>query len=307
MFLNSPEGEKIKGEVVVDEVILNAFCTLGLSPTKDLLIIRDAYKTSIRLVHPDKIKHFSLKWSKKDCVEAFNNIKNAYEILLTQYKNIDMPDYDITYSVEDFLLELKEPTFDCDQFNKEFEKQKEQELDGENNWGYDMFTPSECELHDCCLEEENLSRTIQTSTILGNPYKVEKPRPSTAIVSVFPENIHLSTKIGNLQNTILGELTPDVQISTSCGMKGVDLDVIYGYNYETWEKSMSRNTKVYKKYTDPKNIDTLLEKLQTERMENIVLDDSELNNIEKKLELDKHLENARLQKFKHQNLKLLNN
>ena len=56
-----------------------------------------------------KIKHFSLKWSKKDCVEAFNNIKNAYEILLTQYKNIDMPDYDITYSVEDFLLELKEP------------------------------------------------------------------------------------------------------------------------------------------------------------------------------------------------------
>ena len=25
MFLNSPEGEKIKGEVVVDEVILNCF------------------------------------------------------------------------------------------------------------------------------------------------------------------------------------------------------------------------------------------------------------------------------------------
>ena len=39
-----------------------------------------------------------------------------------------------------------------------------------------MFTPSECELHDCCLEEENLSRTIQTSAILGSPYKERKTK-----------------------------------------------------------------------------------------------------------------------------------
>ena len=119
------------GSVVLDKKVLDCFSTLGIEPTNNMCMIQRAYRDTVRMVHPDKIRHLGVEWTKDECRAAFENIRESYMYLKGQFNEIDLPDYDVIYLDEEYDTELKNSvvSFNLEEFNKEFTARRADEDD----------------------------------------------------------------------------------------------------------------------------------------------------------------------------------
>lgn len=107
--------------VVIDEKLLDCFATLGICPTKSMGVIQQAYRDSVRMVHPDRAHRLGVMWTPEECCAAFENIRGAYEHLRSQFNEIDLPDYDMVYWNDCDSLGPQAPHA-MDEFNRKFEE-----------------------------------------------------------------------------------------------------------------------------------------------------------------------------------------
>ena len=99
---------------------MNAYDILGISPTNDMSIIKNAYKKMIQATHPDKMGH----------AKYFMMVHDAYEELAGLYniKEKNMPSIPMQYNPNDIGIKQVKPCENKD-FNEFFEKNKIYEID----------------------------------------------------------------------------------------------------------------------------------------------------------------------------------
>ena len=252
------------GGVVIDDTIMDCFNTLGITPTNNLCVIKGAYRSMVRLVHPDKIKSSGIGWSKEECQKAFDNLKKSYDYLITQFKYTDVPDYDIVYLQDEFNESLNETDFDISAFNRMFEQQKKPD------YGYDEFSGGSY------TEASDLKKVTSCNS-------KESKKVSHNIISLLPDNVENDSNYA-----LLGQdRVETVENGNKTKLCGSDLDLVYGNNYETWEETHNRSFSKTNKYS----LEQQFENMMLEREKKIELTKEEREKISVKerveLELDK--------------------
>ena len=276
--------------VIVDEEMLNSFSTLGIEPTSNLCAIRGAYRNMARLVHPDKCIQMGLGWDASECRDAFNNIRDAHNYLISQFKYTDVPDYDIIYLDSEFdeasRDQLSQPKFNCDEFNKKFisERNLDLECNGENRgWPEFANTPKDGDL-DKILEDKKKIRSVNCFESAS----LDEPQVTHDIVQVLPFEIE---KGGGY--TILGEDVKEFTTGGVGGLCGSDLGSVYNNNMETWEKSAKG---VCKKFDTGANIKDKYSEMLLER-ENLELNDEQVEKIKQREILNNLVEKKRIKRY----------
>ena len=275
--------------VVVDQKILDCFSTLGLSPTGDMNSIQCHYRDMVRMVHPDRVRHMGLSWTKDECRDAFNSIRESYQYLKAQFGTVDVPDYDIIYLGEEFDEVMRQEdnvsNFDLDAFNKNFEAQNKDEDDDYKKKGYQEFESIPLEKLDYGLEEEKLCRTIQDLPFGPK----ERPQVKNEMQLMLPSTIlPPSGSMGMVLGETVGDFSTD-----SCS----DLRKVYGENYETWEETAKGDEKMNAKYRDDESIKSRLDTMLEERGKDIKLTKGEKVSIDLQWKMDKAVENTRRQRY----------
>ena len=264
-------------EIVVDEKMKECFGTLGIEPTSNINLIKCAYKDMIMMVHPDRIRRSGLKWTKDECNMAFNNVRNCYKYLISQFSSVDLPDFDILYSVDDFDEDTNERFFDIEKFNRDFENLKK-ESNNVNDIGYKKFErdvgdvvvpsddPIEKDKFDDALNEEKLCREIEEKYVIDD-FNMEKCESHT-LMKQLPD---YRDKVFGF--SILGDSAENFEgVSSSNGVSYSDLNQVFGTNYEFWEKTISQDDKILKKFI---NNDELLNK----RLQNFIKERNSVDSI----------------------------
>ena len=210
--------------VVFDKKVLDCFSTLGIEPTKNMCIIQRAYRDTVRMVHPDKIRHLGVQWTKEECQTAFDNIRESYIYLKGQFNEIDLPDYDIVYLDEEFDTELKSATqsvsFNLEEFNKQFTASRS--VDDYATLGYSEFARQpELSIEDA-LESLKISR--ESIAVTEN-----RPKAPGQMMKYLPDALLAAPTI---QHSIIGETVDDFTMGNV-----TDIRVAYENDYETWEET----------------------------------------------------------------------
>ncbi len=83
----------------------SSYEVLGVKKTDSMEHINSVYKKLIRVLHPDKSLTFEAKklgWTDDEKIEAFENVKKAYEYIKIEKnrKMINVPDYNINYDLD---------------------------------------------------------------------------------------------------------------------------------------------------------------------------------------------------------------
>lgn len=155
------------GNCLVDEKMLDSFATLGLEPTGNLCEIQRAYRDTVRMVHPDRVRRLGVSWTKDECTAAFEALRSAYEYLRGQLLEIDLPDYDIPYA-NDCDSYAMASVADNEEFNRRFEEaQRNQRAQGDNgDQGYPEYGPQSAQ-RERTLEELIAERDLPISQVVG--------------------------------------------------------------------------------------------------------------------------------------------
>ena len=302
---------KIDG-IVVDTKMKDCFGTLGIEPTSNLNLIKCAYKDMIMMVHPDRIRRSGLKWTKDECNMAFNNVRSSYKYLISQFSSVDLPDFDVLYSVGEFDEGENERFFDIEKFNRDFDNLKKEKNDVDYNRGYkkferdvdDVVVPSDHPIgkdeFDDALDEEQLCREIEKTYVIDD-FNKEKCESHT-LMKQLPD-----CRDEVFGFSILGDSPENFEgVSSSNGVSYSDLNQVFGTNHEFWEKTISQDDKILKKFIN--NNELLNKRLQNFIKERnnvdsikLTVDDYKKINDKKRINLEK--EEKRHVRYTEQRLK----
>jgi hypothetical protein len=87
---------------------LTSYQILGVKQTDTIEHIDSVYKKLITALHPDKALTDEAKrlgWTNEEKINAFNNVRRAYKLIKESTKVINVPDYNINYTVNnDFKI-----------------------------------------------------------------------------------------------------------------------------------------------------------------------------------------------------------
>lgn len=221
------------GSVVLDKKVLDCFSTLGIEPTNNMCMIQRAYRDTVRMVHPDKIRHLGVEWTKDECRAAFENIRESYMYLKGQFNEIDLPDYDVIYLDEEYDTELKNSvvSFNLEEFNKEFTARRADE-DDYATLGYPEF--GRAQSADTKNSAENIEDALECLKKSRESIAQYKPTRSRGqLMKYLPDALLAAPTI---QYSIIGETVNDFSnFSKSATL--TDIRLAYENDYETWEET----------------------------------------------------------------------
>ena len=223
----------IRMSVVFDKKVLDCFSTLGIEPTNNMCLIQRAYRDTVRMVHPDKVRHLGVGWTKEECRAAFDNIRESYIYLKGQFNEIDLPDYDIVYLDEEFNTELKntEQHFDLQEFNNQFTAKHKYDGDDYAFLGYSEFRTSRVDGR-ATLNAENIEEALEIMKKSRDiPIVAEWTKPvarKTGQIMKYLPDAQLSSP--TIQHSIIGETVNDFTMGNL-----TDIRMAYENDYETWE------------------------------------------------------------------------
>ena len=232
------------GSVVLDKKVLDCFSTLGIEPTNNMCMIQRAYRDTVRMVHPDKIRHLGVEWTKDECRAAFENIRESYMYLKGQFNEIDLPDYDVIYLDEEYDTELKNSvvSFNLEEFNKEFTARRADE-DDYATLGYPEFGTAQsadatkggrAQSADAKNSAENIEDALECLKKSRESIAQYKPTRSRGqLMKYLPDALLAAPTI---QYSIIGETVNDFSnFSKSATL--TDIRLAYENDYETWEET----------------------------------------------------------------------
>jgi len=225
------------GSVVLDKKVLDCFSTLGIEPTNNMCMIQRAYRDTVRMVHPDKIRHLGVEWTKDECRAAFENIRESYMYLKGQFNEIDLPDYDVIYLDEEYDTELKNSvvSFNLEEFNKEFTARRADE-DDYATLGYPEFGTKggRAQSADTKNSAENIEDALECLKKSRESIAQYKPTRSRGqLMKYLPDALLAAPTI---QYSIIGETVNDFSnFSKSATL--TDIRLAYENDYETWEET----------------------------------------------------------------------
>ena len=213
--------------VVFDKKVLDCFSTLGIEPTNNMCMIHSAYRDTVRMVHPDKVRHFGLKWTNEECRTAFENIRESYIYLKGQFNEIDLPDYDIVYLDEEFDA-TSVVSFDLEEFNRQFTASQSVYADDYASLGYSDFA---CKSHLGLSVEDALDSLKRSRESISLRQETEAPiRTRGQLMKYLPDALLAAP---TMQHSIIGETVDDFTVGTTL----TDIRVAYENDYETWEET----------------------------------------------------------------------
>lgn len=213
---------------------------LGVSEHASRHEIQCAYRTLLRLLHPDKIRHSGFTWSEDEQREAYHQCREAYRSLMEPFDEINVPDYDLEY--EDVFAEdsaVTQPSFDVDQFNKNFDAHQEliQSKGLENPWDVGGWNKIE-------KGEEALSTT---ETILGltkPPLLTAKLGNKNAVVGTDIQKVYFSEEKGPEERATFPERTLEEYTKERDtireSFKFEDENTLLRREQKKWEKDIER-------------------------------------------------------------------
>lgn len=216
--------------VVFDKKVLDCFSTLGIEPTNNMCMIHRAYRDTVRMVHPDKIRHLGLKWTNEECRTAFENIRESYIYLKGQFNEIDLPDYDVIYLDEEFDDELKNNvvSFNLDEFNQQFNASQSVYADDYASLGYSEFA---CKTQPGLSVEDALESLKRSRESISLRQETEAPiRTRGQLMKYLPDALLAAP---TMQHSIIGETVDDFTMGATL----TDIRVAYENDYETWEET----------------------------------------------------------------------
>lgn len=212
--------------VVFDKKVLDCFSTLGIEPTNNMCMIHSAYRDTVRMVHPDKVRHFGLKWTNEECRTAFENIRESYIYLKGQFNEIDLPDYDIVYLDEEFDA-TSVVSFNLEEFNRQFTASQSVYADDYASLGYSDFA---CQSHLGLSVEDALDSLKRSRCEALTNFSKTSPKIPGRLMKYLPD---ARLAAPTMQHSIIGETVDDFTMGTTL----TDIRVAYENDYETWEET----------------------------------------------------------------------
>ena len=321
-------------KVVVDKKVLDCFSVLGIEPTTNMCIIHRAYRDTVRMVHPDKVRHYGLHWTKDECQTAFNNIRESYTYLKSQFHEIDLPDYDVIYIDEEFNDEIKNSTvstFNVEEFNQNFIKNHKVD-DDYVTMGYSDFDHDRTDQRSALSEAKTDQRsalseakTDQRSALIG----VDQPDATLCValedliksrqeVLLPPNGKERSVKKNDKQimrylpdalysspinYSVMGESVEDFTTGPTGSMIGLtDINNAYGDDCDTWEETYWKNFPKTQK--GQSSIEDAIKEMKLEVSTNVKpLDTNQLDQINTKKHIEETKERKRQKRAQNYSLK----
>lgn len=186
---------------------------------------------------------------------------------------------DKDFSNEDFRRELDELNggngkFDQNVFNKNFELQKQRDIENGFNdpyaKGYDMFSSKSAEEERKFIEKHKYRPDINVE--LNPRQSIPDFTDSGALVEhdyFNDNNYNMLTTMPTMELGLNKVSDFSVVISQDRGnqLYGSDLMAVYGENREYWEDSVKRDPELMKKYYDDTSVDVKMSRYMNERVD----------------------------------------
>lgn len=257
----------------------NPYEILGVKESDSFKHINAVYNDFLRLLHSDRsntIEAKELNMTPEEKNKYLKLIRNAYKQIVNIRKEINYPDYEMSYDIDKDMkinligtgLSVDDATnFNNSKFNNEFNKTLERDrkvgMDDPFNRGYGEFSAGKSFVD----SKEPLSLPSYNHDI-----PVEKPKifakpdmKDDRIVEHVPES---GINLSGLQHQELGIVNVSDFGMTTTGKDsiiGSDLNSVYGTNNEFWGDSIKRDSYLSNKYTDEGDIRKKLSSLESDR------------------------------------------
>jgi curved DNA-binding protein CbpA len=256
----------------------NPYEVLGVKESDTLEHIEHVYKQFMKLLHPDKAhtqEARNLNMGKEEKLLYLQLIRNAYTSISSSRRETKYPDYRMDYTIDQEskinmhsgLTEDDAKNFDEKKFNKMFnnglQRDKKAGVTDAFGRGYEEFDMGKKFNNDGKVSMPSYSPDIdvEASKIFHRPDMkdnrlVEYLPESAAFANTGMEYLELGlTNVSDFSMTTTGKGS----------LGGVDLMSVYGQNYEPWENTFKRDSKLAAKFTDEGNVSQRMVQMEQDR------------------------------------------
>jgi len=257
---------------------INPYEVLGVSEKDSLAHIENVYKQFMRLLHPDKAntpEAKNLKMGKEEKLQYLQLIRKAYTSIMDIRKETKYPDYKMEYKIDqesminlhNGLTEDDAKNFNANKFNSIFkeslERDKKSGMTDPFGRGYGEFDVGKRFEDSGKVTMPTYSHDIPIET----PKVFHRPdMKDNRLVEYLPESAAFANIGMNYQELGLSNVSDfSVTLSGKGGFCGTDLMSVYGQNYEPWEETVKRDSKLYNKYNDESNLNAKMAQMESSR------------------------------------------
>jgi curved DNA-binding protein CbpA len=256
----------------------NPYQVLGVKETDSLEHIEHVYQNFLKLLHPDKAhtqEARKLNMEKDEKLQYLHMIRTAYNSITSSRKETKYPDYKMDYSLgPDIkinmytgLTEDDAKNFDNTKFNKIFnigvERDKKAGIVDAFGRGYGDFDAGKK-----YSDEGTVTMPSYSGDIDVEPSKIfHRPdMKDNRLVEYLPESgAFAGTGIDYQELGLTNVSDFSMTISGKGALGGVDLMSVYGQNYEPWEKTIMRDSKLSEKFTNQENVSQRMAQMEASR------------------------------------------
>jgi curved DNA-binding protein CbpA len=260
----------------------NPYDILGVKESDSLDSINIVYKDFMMLLHPDKSntkEARSLDMSTEEKFQYLQLIRKAYKSILGVRKEMNYPDYNLKYEVEEDvrinigtgstkhnLTREDANRTDMNKFNTVFsESQKRDKKSGMEDpysRGYEKFSGK-----DFNREGKITAQSYANNIPIETPSSFRVPdMKDNRLMEYIPESAELSSiSIGHQELGITSVSNFSMTTSGKGSLAGTDLDSVYGQNFENWEDTIKRDTSMSSRFSDTGDITKRMSQMETSR------------------------------------------
>ncbi len=261
---------------------LNPYEILGVKESDTLEHIEDIYIKFLNILHPDKAhtkEAKNLNMRKEEKLEYLQLIRDAYASISSARRETKYPDYKMEYSVDKDLkinryngITEEETNKFADEtiskkFNREFNngiiRDKKAGMADAFDRGYGEF-----DMGKNFANEGPLTMPSYSADINVEPSKIfHRPdMKDNRLIEYIPESSEFIGAGVSYQELGLSNVSDFSMITYGKGsLGGTDLMSVYGQNYEPWEKTIMRDTKLSAKFTDNENVSQKMTQMESSR------------------------------------------
>ncbi len=254
----------------------NPYEILGVSETDSLEQIEHVYKQFMRLLHPDKAntqEARNLKMGQDEKSEYLLLIRNAYNTIISTRRETKYPDYRMEYKVDQESRINVDKSFiedDGIDFKEKFNKKFNEGLERDKKAGVvDVFGRGygDFDTGKKFSDEGKVSMPAYSPDIDVEASKIfHRPNmKDNRLVEYLPESGFGSIGMDYQELGLTNVTDFSMTASGKGGLGGADLMSVYGNNYEPWEKTVMRDSKLAAKFTDEGDIRQKMTQMEVDR------------------------------------------
>lgn len=257
---------------------INPYQILGVSENDSIEHIDYVYREFIKLLHPDKLSSQNLKIKDQEKAEYLQLIRDAYNAIMSSNVKLNNPkrsnEYknDIKITMDKaFINNGKISQANSESFDKKFNEAFEHRLEIDRNAGLtNGFERGYKEFDNGKNFESSGPLTLPSYSgdIDVKPSAILQHQEigDTRLTEYKPEFVSFADTAVNYQEVGITSVSDFTMAPTGkSGIGGADLMSVYGANYEPWEKTAMRDSRLSTKFTDSTNITQKMSKMESTR------------------------------------------